>query len=147
MDWEQIEPGMPGLILLSHGMASIGVLDSVQLIYSRQKNMAAVTLDTGDAPQEMYAQIEKLYQAFQGNCIFFVDFNGGTPCNQLRIFSMKNGIQIFGALGFSVPMILSAVESRRSGADKAEIVRTAMLEGNEGIQELYPEMAEEDDES
>lgn len=140
MDWKNIEPDIPGIILLSHGAAATGALDSVRLIYSEQRNLGAMALEMGDDPGEFYHEIEKVYRMFQGNCVFFVDFNGGTPCNQLRMFSIKNGIRISGVLGFSIPMILSAIDSRRDGFNAEEIAQRAILEGHEGIQELCAKM-------
>lgn len=139
MEWEQVVPKLPGIVLLSHGSAALGILESVRLIYPEQKNLAALTLDMGDDTEEFYREMEKLYEAFQGNCIFFADFNGGTPCNQLRIFQIRNKVQIFGALGFSIPMVLSAIDSRREGLGPEEIARRAMEDGHDGIQGLCME--------
>ena len=139
MEWEQVVPELPGIVLLSHGSAALGILESVRLIYPEQPNLAALSLDMGDDTEEFYRELEKLYQAFHGNCIFFVDFNGGTPCNQLRIFQIRNKVQVFGALGFSIPMVLSAIDSRRDGLSPEEIAGHAIKDGHEGIQGLCME--------
>ena len=135
----QVVPELPGIVLLSHGSAALGILESVRLIYPEQPNLAALSLDMGDDTEEFYRKLEKLYQAFHGNCIFFADFNGGTPCNQLRIFQIRNKVQVFGALGFSIPMVLSAIDSRRDGLSPEEIAGHAIKDGHEGIQGLCME--------
>lgn len=33
MEWEQVVPELPGIVLLSHGSAALGILESVRLIY------------------------------------------------------------------------------------------------------------------
>ena len=129
MEWEQVVPELPGIVLLSHGSAALGILESVRLIYPEQPNLAALSLDMGDDTEEFYRKLEKLYQAF----------HGGTPCNQLRIFQIRNKVQVFGALGFSIPMVLSAIDSRRDGLSPEEIAGHAIKDGHEGIQGLCME--------
>ena len=64
MEWEQVVPELPGIVLLSHGSAALGILESVRLIYPEQPNLAALSLDMGDDTEEFYRKLEKLYQAF-----------------------------------------------------------------------------------
>lgn len=145
MDWKHVVPGLPGIVLLSHGGLSTGARDTVKLIYAEQENFAAVTLDMGDDPEALYGEIEKLYEAFGGSCAFFADFNGGTPCNQLRIFSIKKGVKLAGVLGFNIPMVLSAIDNRRDGLSAEEIAQRAIEEGRDGIQVLCEDVEYDDE--
>ena len=72
---EGIVPGLPGVILLSHGQLALGLRDAAEIVYGESANLAVFWLERGDdldAFQEAFAQAYTAYK----ECPVIVDMNG-----------------------------------------------------------------------
>lgn len=126
------------ILLLSHGPLAQGLLDSAKMIYgeSAMADVAAFSLNEGDDADTYMAKIVQAASAYKNRCVFLVDFLGGSPCNQLRIFAAKNKIPIHAVLGVNMPMLFAALDLRREGKTPEEIAKSIVEDAQAGILQL-----------
>lgn len=129
----KVNQTQPGILLLSHGPFAMALLKTMELIYSEVDNVAAFSLEEGDNVEEFYQSFVAAIESYDKGCICLVDLMGGTPCNQLRKYSLMQKKEVYAVLGMNLPMLLSAVEMRQSTSSMDELVQQILKEGQEGI--------------
>lgn len=130
---ENIAPGLPGIVLLSHGSLAEGMLDTIAVVLGETRNLAALSLEAGDDPEVYREALTAAINAFPAGCAVFVDMFGGTPCNQLFLASLDIVSEFCAFSGMNLPMISEAVSSRETlgidglGAAVCEIIPHAVM--------------------
>lgn len=120
-----------GIIIASHNSASLGILDTVQMIMGELSDVYALQLKAGEMPETMQKEMERYYEKYQGNCIFLIDLYGGSPFNALMKVS-RQFPSIFAVCGVNVPMVLEAVFLRNT-MTVSEMPAVLEERGKEGI--------------
>ena len=75
---------MVGIILATHGNFATGILQSASMIFGEQPNVAAVTLQPNEGPDDVRRKMEEAVASFEDpdQVLILVDLWGGTPFNQ-----------------------------------------------------------------
>lgn len=115
---ENIQPEIPGIILLSHGPLAPAIVESASLIIGEQPNLAAFGLEASDSLEEYAACVMEAYHAYAGNALVLIDLYGGTPCNQLVLAALKNKLDVLALSGLSLPMVMEACTLRLDASGK-----------------------------
>lgn len=111
-DINHIKPGIPGILLLSHGPLADGLLKSLNVVYGDADNVAAFQLEEGDNPEEYRKKFVQLYEAMPDKSIFLIDLFGGSPFNQMMTYFLKKGTEIRALCGVNLGMLMQAVAER-----------------------------------
>ena len=138
-DEKNVRPGLMGIVLLSHGPLAMGALASAEMIYGEAdlENVVAFSLEEGDDMGEYAQSFDRVLNAYAGNCLFLIDFLGGSPCNQLRLYAMQRQVSVRALLGMNMPMLFYALDQRRCGDTAAQIEADALAEGRNGVRCLF----------
>ena len=75
---------MFSIILISHGQMSQGILHSSEMIFGKQEDVVAVSLNPDEGPDDFRKKLEEAIASL-GNTekiLFLADLWGGTPFNQ-----------------------------------------------------------------
>lgn len=140
---------MVSIVLASHGKFAEGIMESGQMIFGAQKDVAAVTLTPDMGPADLKAKLTDAVASFdeQEHVLFLADLWGATPFNQV------NGLLEGGdhddwvmVTGLNLPMLIQAYGDRMDdGATAASIAKDIWTEGRNGIrikpESLQPEEA------
>lgn len=126
-DRNDIVPGLPGIILLSHGPLALGMLETTRLITDNTKNMAAFTVEAGDSPEDFAKAFAEAIELLPDEVIIFTDMMSGTPCNQLLLASASIDKPFLSFAGMNLPLVSEAVFMRRicSGQELEEAIMQA----------------------
>ena len=75
---------MVGIILATHGNFATGIQQSASMIFGEQPNVAAVTLQPNEGPDDVRKKMEEAVASFEDpeQVLILVDLWGGTPFNQ-----------------------------------------------------------------
>lgn len=149
-DPEHIVPDLPGVIALSHGPLAEAVLDSAAMLYSeRLENTAALCLEEGDSLDAYRDKLREIIDAFPEDSIIFVDFFGGTPCNQLLLLSQSDPkySSLVAEAGMNLFMVLDAVLCRpdAGGAELQDEILEGVPLSIRNLTEIIREMSLEND--
>ena len=127
---EEINRETPGLLILSHGSLSIGLLNSMELICGDFDNIVAFQLEEGDNPDEYQRAFVDYYEKMPDRSIFLIDLFGGTPFNKVMEYFLKNGREIRAVTGVNLGMLMEANFSR---LNKEDFLNTISQAGKEAI--------------
>lgn len=117
---------MVGIVLASHGGLAEGVLSSGAMIFGSQDDVATVSLTPDMGPDDFKAKLVEAVSTLsdQEHVLFLVDLKGGTPYNQtVTLFGEGEHDDWAAVTGLSLPMLLSAYESRVEAQTAAEVAR------------------------
>lgn len=109
---DQIQQGMPGIVILSHATLAVALKETAQMVFSKVPNVAAFSLEYGDEVGEFAKAFQEAIESFESGAIVFVDLVGGTPCNQLLLYAKKNNLKLNIIAGVNLPMIITALSIR-----------------------------------
>lgn len=108
---------MIGVVVITHGELSNGLLHSLKMIMGEQENVSALSLTEG---QDMEQFGENVYQTITATdtgkgVLVFVDIYGATPFNtvfkQMKKF-MEESRQVKIITGVNLPMLMETVSMR-----------------------------------
>ena len=130
---------MVGIVIASHGGFATGILQSSQMIFGEQPEVAAVTLQPEQGPDDIRKQMEDAIAGFesQEEVLFLADLWGGTPFNQANNLVSKHEKWAIVA-GMNLPMLLQAFDVRTTEETAHEVARQIVEEAKEGAR-IYPE--------
>ena len=109
---DQIIPGLPGIIILSHGPMAISMIDSASLIAGNIDNLAAFIIEEGDDPYSFGDMFTEAIKSYDAGALVLIDLFGGTPFNQILYHSKKDCLNIEALTGVSMPMLIESIFSR-----------------------------------
>ena len=112
---------MIGILVISHGNLSKGLLSSLSMFYAEEKQIEALSVncDTNidSFTKEMGEAIARLDKG--EGVIVLADMFGGSPCNSTFGYIGKN-VDVIAGVNF--PMLLSAVTYRHTTEDRKTLV-------------------------
>ena len=139
---------MVSIVLASHGKFAEGIMESGQMIFGPQKDVAAVTLTPDMGPDDLKAKLKDAVASFdeQEHVLFFVDLWGATPFNQVTGLLASEGHEDWVMVtGLNLPMLIQAYGDRMSEESAAAIAKDVFTEAKNGIrikpEELEPKEA------
>jgi mannose/fructose-specific phosphotransferase system component IIA len=124
------------LLVLSHGELAKGAVTAVKMIAGHYGHIHHLGLYEEDDPKYFGKQIAEFFAQFDEDTEFlvFVDFLGGTPCNEiLKVLDRKN---IKSVAGFNLAMLLDAYLKLSSNVLSAQNTDELILIGRESIVDL-----------
>ena len=134
---------MVGIILATHGNFATGILQSASMIFGEQPNVAAVTLQPNEGPDDVRRKMEEAVASFEDpeQVLILVDLWGGTPFNQSngRIAGHEDKWAIVA--GLNLPMLIDAYASRMMMETAHELAVQISGSAKEGVR-IYPESLE-----
>ena len=134
---------MVGIILATHGGFADGIMQSGSMIFGDQPDVAAVTLQPSEGPNDIKKKMENAIASFesQDEVLFLVDLWGGTPFNQAN--GLVSGHEDKWAIvaGLNLPMLIDAYGSRMTMETAHEVAVQIAGSGKEGVR-IYPEALE-----
>lgn len=123
---------MVGILVISHGGFSEGVLDSLSMFFENEKQIDSmrVNCDTNIDyfKNEMGRKIKELDTG--DGVLILADIFGGSPCNSTYNY-LKENVRI--VTGFNFPMLISAVTKRNTITDKKQLAASIIKEAQDGI--------------
>ena len=134
---------MVGIILATHGDFATGILQSASMIFGEQPNVAAVTLQPNEGPDDVRRKMEEAVASFEDpdQVLILVDFWGGTPFNHSN--GLISGHEDTWAIvaGLNLPMLIDAYASRMMMDTAHELAVQISGSAKEGVR-IYPESLE-----
>lgn len=124
---------MKGILLISHGKLSLGMLDTLKMFSGDIPNIEALSLlpeaDLAVFSNEISSAIGRVNQG--SGVVVFVDLIYGTPCNLTAKHLIDEQLEgeVTVVTGMNLPMILEYIGMRESNPDISCIIST----GQEGI--------------
>lgn len=139
---------MVGIILATHGGFADGIMQSGSMIFGDQPDVAAVTLQPSEGPNDIRKKMEDAIASFesQDEVLFLVDLWGGTPFNQANGLVSEHEDKWAIVAGLNLPMLIDAYGSRMTMETAHEVAVQIAGSGKEGVR-IYPESLEPKEES
>ena len=135
---------MVNIILASHGEFAEGILQSAQMIFGEQEQIAAATLMPNEGPDDLKAKLDEAVESFgqDAEILFMVDLWGGTPFNQTNVLYDQLGEKSAIVAGLNLPMLLEALGARMGMETAREVASHIISKEATGIrvrpEELQP---------
>ncbi|RGV92990.1 PTS fructose transporter subunit IIA [Ruminococcus sp. AF14-10] len=138
---DQIIPGLPGIIILSHGPMAISMIDSASLIAGNIDNLAAFIIEEGDDSYSFGDMFTEAIKSYDAGALVLIDFFGGTPFNQILYHSKKDCLNIEALTGVSMPMLIESIFSRTN--DLVSWVQQVKESSELGLNDIHDLIHEE----
>lgn len=141
---------MVSLIIAAHGHLAEGLLASSAMIVGPSDDIAAVTFDPSEGPDDLLAKYASAVEASSSQeHLFLVDLFGGSPYNAAARFgAAREDCDV--VTGVNLPMLVEVLSRRLGGAGLPELVEAARSAGIEGVKVLsevfVPTTTSDDDE-
>ena len=134
---------MVGIILATHGNFAPGILQSAPMIFGEQPNVAAVTLQRSEGPDDVRRKMEEAVASFEDpeQVLILVDLWGGTPFNQSNGLIAGHEDKWAIVAGLNLPMLIDAYASRMMMDTAHELAVQISGSAKEGVR-IYPESLE-----
>lgn len=134
---------MIGLVVVSHGDLSQGLVDSAAMLAGEYKNVIALSLKKNDNAEELHKEIIRSVQkADQGDGVMiFTDVLGGTPSNMSTLVARK--MNLFCLTGVNLPMILEFMMSAGDGISLKELAKRCLEAASMGVMMTNKEKKED----
>ena len=134
---------MVGIILATHGDFATGILQSASMIFGEQPNVAAVTLQPSEGPDDVRRKMEEAVASFEDpeQVLILVDLWGGTPFNQSNGLIAGHEDKWAIVAGLNLPMLIDAYASRIMMETAHELAVQISGSAKEGVR-IYPESLE-----
>ena len=125
---------MIGLVIATHGNASIELKKSVEMFCGTLEQCRTWTLNPGDDIEDGEAKLKEYVKEVDTGegVVIMTDLFGGTPCNLALKLSMDHNIHVL--TGVNLPMLIQFVSNREDA--EGELIEECIDAGREGI--AYP---------
>jgi PTS system mannose-specific IIA component len=108
----EVQPDLPGIIVLSHGDMALGMLNSAQVICGELENVVALGLEPGDDLEAYREEVAGLLDAFPEGALILVDIMSGTPFNSVMFLGAER--ELYGIAGANLPLLIELALLRQS---------------------------------
>ena len=125
---------MIGFVLVAHlGIADEMIRSVAGMLEREVPGMVGVSIGRSESPGEISKKVSAaMKKVDQGDgVLIFTDMFGGTPSNIGLTFFKAGKVEVIS--GLNLPMLTKAV-SNREGKPLAEVARSALKAGREGVQ-------------
>lgn len=126
---------MVSILLASHGNFAEGILQSGQMLFGPQDDVAAVKLTPDEGPDDLHAKMLAAIQGFsnQNEVLILVDLFGGTPYNQANQIFAGHEDKWAIVTGLNLPMLIEAYSLRLSENDVHSIASQIISSAQDGV--------------
>jgi PTS system mannose-specific IIA component len=123
---------LTGILLITHGTFSEGIVDSLELLMGKTEKIDTLVLKLGQDVRELKTSIEKKIQKLDDGdgVLVLVDIIGGSPYNMVAQF-LKN-FNVECVTGLNLPMLVEAANSREN-LKMSELVDLCIEAGTSSI--------------
>ena len=129
---------MIGLVLVSHGKMTEGMLDAMQMIVGEQEAVRGIGLFETESVEDLMAKIQQAVAETDSGegVLILVDLFGASPFNaSARLALSSPGKLLEVVTGLNLPMLVELV-AQREGLSLNEAVDLVLKVGTEGIRQL-----------
>ena len=134
---------MVSILLATHGDFAEGIFMTGSMLFGEQENVAAVTLQPSEGPDDLRAKMLQAIDGFENKdeVLILVDLWGGTPFNQANF--IINGHEDKWAIvaGLNAPMLITAYANRDDCESAHELAASILEDSRDGIK-IYPKELE-----
>lgn len=129
---------MVGIVIASHGSFAEGIKESGELIFGEQKDVAAVTLNPNEGPDQFRSKLQDAIKSFEDDSqvLFLVDLWGGTPFNQTSALVEGHDDNWVIVTGLNLPMLIEAYGSRMAADTAKQVASEILSAAREGVKVL-----------
>ncbi|MFI4847286.1 MAG: PTS mannose transporter subunit IIAB [Candidatus Makana argininalis] len=125
------------IIISTHGLSAKYMLNTVEMILGKQKNVKCVDFISGESSENLFKKynlcIKKL--SINNGIIFFVDIWGGSPFNAASRITISNkNYEVVS--GVNIPMLIEVFMSRDKITSLKELILISIKTGKKGIKTL-----------
>lgn len=127
---------MVGIVLVSHGDMSVGMLEAARMIVGEQEGVATVCLRESDAVEGLMERVDTAIREVDSGegVLILVDVFGASPFNAgARLAMQRDKTEVIS--GVNLPMLLELC-MQRARQDLSQLVATARSAGTGGIRTL-----------
>lgn len=127
---------MVGIVIMSHGSLSTGIVEAAEVILGPIEQIATVSLKPGEGIEELNADfIAALERADTGDGVLVLtDLIGGSPCNVASMSLAEKPYQLLS--GFNLPMLIEILSSRDQVSSAEELAAVGLQSGSDGIRNV-----------
>lgn len=125
--------GVPVVILVTHGKAGEGLIESAEMIMGPMENVVAISLMPGQDPADYRGEIEKVLDSTSNPALILADLFCGTPSNSAAILSSARNI--VAVSGLSLPMLIEAV-NMRGNLSIDELAKVVIEAAQDGVKDI-----------
>lgn len=129
---------MVGIVIASHGSFAEGIKESGELIFGEQKDVATVTLNPNEGPDQFRSKLQDAIKSFEDDSqvLFLVDLWGGTPFNQTSALVEGHDDNWVIVTGLNLPMLIEAYGSRMAADTAKQVASEILSAAREGVKVL-----------
>ncbi len=130
---------MVGILLATHGDFAEGIKMTGGMLFGEQPNVAAVTLQPSEGPDDLRAKMLDAISKFEDpeNVLILVDLWGGTPFNQANFIIAGHEDKWAIVAGLNAPMLITAYANRDDCETAHELAASILEDARDGIK-VYP---------
>lgn len=122
-------------ILASHGRASEGLLDTVNMLLGPQEEVEAYVLLPEEEPERLGERLRAAFEGQdEGDVVFFTDLFHGSPFNQ--VVELSRAHDLYHVTGMNVPVLIEALVARNAGATAAEVCERAVAAAADSVRDV-----------
>ncbi|MDR0618227.1 MAG: PTS sugar transporter subunit IIA [Endomicrobium sp.] len=124
---------MVKIFIAAHGNLANSLINSVELIVGKQKNLYAISNEKSDSLTHLQYKIKTLLSNVidQDGVLILTDMMGGSPNNaSLR---MLDDFKVEIISGVNLPMLLSAISAIKNSQDISQLADKVFTEGQKSI--------------
>lgn len=134
---------MIGILLVSHGDFSKGILDTVNMIIGNTEQIFVISLEYNEGSEDLIKKFQELELELEkfNDILIFVDILGGTPCNSALLKYIDNPKYDIIA-GMNLSMILDAMVGDKDIEDIIQIGRESIVDVKEYVVSVTDEFDE-----
>lgn len=120
----EVNPSIPGILVLSHGDMALGMLNSAEMICGRLENVSAVGIEPSDDLDEYKTVLLEIMDRYPAGVLVLIDIMSGTPFNTVMAISETRPVR--GIAGVNLPLL----------------IETAMMRGTSNLDEIAGSLEE-----
>ncbi len=124
---------MIGIVMCCHGNMGEGMKHAAEMIVPIGEQLAVVSVQPGDSGERILAALKKAIAATDtgDGSLILTDMFGGTPTNISCALLKNANVEI--VTGFSLPVLIKALELRAETTDLSSMAKTASEYGKRYI--------------
>ena len=134
---------MVSILLATHGDFAEGIFMTGSMLFGEQENVAAVTLQPSEGPDDLRAKMLRAIDGFENKdeVLILVDLWGGTPFNQANFIISGHEDKWAIVAGLNAPMLITAYANRDDCETAHELAASILEDSRDGIK-IYPKELE-----